>query len=328
MRICVYGAGAIGGWLAGFLAKSGAEVSVVARGAHLAAIRRDGLTVETPDTRFTVKVNASDDPADLGPHDAVIVTVKAPSLPQVAANIAPLLGADTSVTFLNNGIQWWYFMGHGGAMDGQRIPALDPGGALWSAIGERTIGGIAWPASSVPQPGTVRLLGGGARGCVIGAPDGLTTPAIQALADAYKAAGLAITVTPKIRDVIWEKLAFNLSAGPMCVLTMSPVKVTHEEEALVATSRRVMAEAMALIDAMGCSVSIDVEKVVAGNRVLGHRPSILQDLEAGRPMEIDALYAVPLQFAAQIGVPMPTLELLATLIKVRARSAGLYGAGI
>ncbi len=326
MKICVYGAGAIGGYLAGFLARSGAEVSVIARGAHLAAIRRDGLTVESPDTSFTVPVAGSDEPADLGVQDLVIVTVKAPSLPSVAANIVPLLGPDTSVLFLTNGIPWWYFMGHGGPLDGGRLPVLDPNDALWNTIGpSRTLGGIAWPASSVPKPGTIKLIGGATRGCVIGAPDGVETPGLRAIAEAYKAAGLPLTVSPSIRNVIWEKLAFNLSAGPMCVLTQSPVRATHEEPVLVETSRRVMAEAVALITAMGCSVELDPERVVTTNRSLGHRPSILQDLEAGRPMEIDALYSVPLQMAEMVGVPMPTLALLAALIKVRARGAGLYG---
>lgn len=324
MRICIYGAGAIGGWLAGFMARGGLDVSVVARGAHLAAIRRDGLTVQTPDTQFTVAVRASDEPADLGVQDAVIVTVKAPSLPSVAANIAPLLGPETPVAFLMNGIPWWYFMGHGGALEGARLPVLDPGDALWQAVGARTVGGIAWPASSVPAPGTVRLLGGGARGCVIGSTDGAPSAALEVLAAAYRAAGLALTVAPDIRDVIWEKLAFNLSAGPLCVLTQSPVRVTHEDEVLVATSRKVLAEAAALIAAMGRHVTLDVERIVAGNRTLGHRPSILQDLEAGRPMEIDALYVTPLQMALMVGVEMPTLSLLAALIKVRAYSAGLY----
>ncbi len=325
MRICVYGAGAIGGYLAGFLARSGADVSVVARGAHLAAIRREGLTVEMPDETFTVKVNASDDPADLGQQDAVIVTVKAPSLPSVAAGIAPLLGPDTPVAFLTNGVPWWYFMGHGGPLDGHRLPALDPDDALWNAVGPaRTLGGIAWPASSVPRPGTIKMIGGATRGCVIGAPAGGTTPGLEALAEAYKAAGLPLTVAPAVRNLIWEKLAFNLSAGPMCVLTQSPVRVTHEEPALIEASRRVVAEAEALIAAMGCTVNIDIEKIVAGNMVLGHRPSILQDLEAGRPMEVDALYTTPLAMAKMVGVEMPTLELLVSLIKLRARSAGLY----
>ncbi|MCW3473841.1 ketopantoate reductase family protein [Limobrevibacterium gyesilva] len=327
MRICVFGAGAIGGYLAGFLARSGADVSVVARGAHLEAIRRNGLTVEMPDESFTTRPRASDDPAALGPQDAVIVTVKAPSLPSVAGAIAPLLGPDTPVAFLTNGIPWWYFMGHGGQFDGRRLGLLDPGDALWNAVGPaRVVGGIAWPASAVPAPGVVRMVGGATRGCVIGTPDGRDTPGLAALAGAYEAAGLPLTVTPRIRDVIWEKLAFNLSAGPMCVLTASPVRATHEEQACIDASRRVVAEADALIRAMGCSVNLDVERIVATNMKLGHRPSILQDLTAGRPMEVDALYTVPLELARMSGVAMPTLELLVALIKVRARAAGLYGA--
>jgi 2-dehydropantoate 2-reductase len=170
----------------------------------------------------------------------------------------------------------------------------------------------------------VHLLSGATRGTVLGAPDGVATSGIAALADAFRAASLPVTISPRIRDVIWEKLAFNLSAGPMCVLTAAPVRATHEETALVAASRRVMAEAAALIEAMGCTAAIDEDRVVAINRTLGHRPSILQDLTAGRPMEIDALYTVPLQLAQLAGVAMPTLELLVALIKVRARAAGLY----
>jgi len=327
VRICVYGAGAIGGYLAGFLAQGGAEVSVVARGAHLQAIRDYGLTVETPDSTVNVRLAASDNTAELGAQDAVIVTVKAPSLPAVAAGIGPLLGPATPVAFIGNGIPWWYFQSHGGQFDGQRLPLLDPGGALWNAVApERVIGGVAWPASSVPAPGVVRLLSGATRGTVLGTPSGAETAGLTALAGAFRAAQLPVTVTPDIRDVIWEKLAFNLSAGPMCVLTAAPVRATHEEPVLVAASRRAMAEAQALIRATGRHVSVDVERTVEVNMKLGHRPSILQDLTTGRPMEIDALYTVPLEMARMAGVTMPTLEFLAALIRVRAREAGLYPA--
>ncbi len=329
MKICVYGPGAIGGWLAAAMAhggaKAGIEVSVVARGAHLKAIRENGLTLELPDDRYTVKVNASDNPADLGPQDGVIVTVKAPSLPSVAGAIGPLLREDTPVAFLTNGIPWWYFIGHGGALDGRSLPRLDPNDGLRNAIGrKRLIGGIAWPASSVPEAGVIKMSAGAARGCVIGSPDGQPHPGLDLLEKAFAAGNLKLTVAPDIRDVIWEKLSFNLSAGPMCVLTTSPVKDTHVEEALVRTSRQVMTEVSALMAAMGRNVTIDQEKVVAGNRVLGHRPSILQDLLAGRPMEVDALYSTPLELAEMVGVTLPTLETLIALIKVRARQAGLY----
>ncbi len=320
MKVCVFGAGAIGGFIAGYLARGGVDVSVVARGVHLRAIQANGLTVEAPDERFTVPVHASDDPAALGGQDGVLVTVKAPSLPQIAGTIAPLLRDDTPVAFLTNGVPWWYFHGHGGAMDGQRLPLLDPDDVIWKAVGpRRTVGGIAWPASSVPEPGVVRVLSPKSRSTILGAPDGNTTPGIRALEQAFVAAGLPVSVETQIRDRIWEKLAFNLSAGPMCVLTQTPVRATHEEAALVDASRRVLAEAAALIHALGRNAVLDVEHIVSVNMALGHRPSILQDLLAGRPMEVDALYNVPLQLAKLTGTPMPTLELLAALIRVRVK---------
>ncbi len=324
MKICIFGAGAIGGFIAGYMARGGVDVSVVARGAQLRAIRANGLTVEAPDERFTVKVRASEDPAELGAQDGVLVTVKAPALPDVARAIAPLLAADTPVAFLTNGVPWWYFHGHGGPMDGMRLPLLDPGDVIWNAIGlRRAVGGIAWPASSVPEPGMVRVLSPKSRGTVLGAPDGVATPGIFMLEQAFRAGGLPVTLEPQIRDRIWEKLAFNLSAGPLCVLTETPVRATQAEAALIAASRAVLAETASLIAALGRATVLDVERIVGMNMALGHRPSILQDLMARRPMELDALYNVPLQLAKLTGTPMPTLEILAALIRVKVH--GLSG---
>lgn len=325
MRVCVFGAGSVGGYLAGSLVQGGTQISVVARGAHLAAIRADGLRVEIPGRSFTVRLPASDDPRELGPQDAVLVTVKSPSLPAIAAGIAPLLHEETAVAFVMNGIPWWYFHAHGGPFDGQRLPLLDPGDGLWRTVTpQRTLGGIFWPACSVPAPGVVRLLSGAGRGTVFGEPDGRTTPRIEAIAATFRAAGLPVSITSDVRALIWQKLAFNLSAGPMCVLTETPVRDTQTEDALVACSRHVLAEADRLARSMGITLDIDIDNVVATNRNLQHRPSILQDLTAGRPMEIDALYSVPLEIARTAGVDMPTLELLAALIKVKARAKGLY----
>jgi 2-dehydropantoate 2-reductase len=325
VRLCVYGAGAVGGYLAGFLSRGGAEVSVVARGAHLAVIRADGLRVETPDEALTAHVAASDDPAELGPQDAVLVTVKAPALPDVAAHIGPLLGPDTAVAFVMNGIPWWYFRGLGGPRDSEAIPLLDPGGALAESVGtHRAIGGVFWPACSVPRPGVVRLLTGAGRGTSFGEPDGAISPRLETLAEAFRAADLPVTLSERIRALIWHKLVFNLSAGPLCVLTETMVKEALTESALVAASRALLAEAMALATEMGFPVELDIEQVMATNSQLAHRPSILQDLEAGRRMEIDALYSVPLQMAAAAGISMPTLEALAALIRVKARVRGLY----
>jgi 2-dehydropantoate 2-reductase len=321
MRICVFGAGSVGGYLATSLALGGADVSVVARGAHLAAIRSNGLTVETPDGTINARLSASDNAADLGRQDAVIVTVKSPALPAVAASIAPLLGPDTPVAFVMNGIPWWYFYPH----EDRHLPRLDPNNVLWNTIGpQRAIGGVFWPACSVPAPGVVRLLSGAGRGTTFGEPDGSISPRIDAIAAAFRAADLPVTIAPNIRELIWQKLAFNLSAGPMCVLTQSPVRATHDEAALIDCSRRMVAEAEAIAAAMGFQLDIDMDRVVATNAQLAHRPSILQDLEAGRPMEIDALYSVPLDMARMHGIATPTLDLLVAMIKARARAAGLY----
>jgi 2-dehydropantoate 2-reductase len=327
MRICVFGAGSVGGYLAGFLSKGGADVSVVARGAHLAAIRANGLIVETPTETVTARIAASDNPDDLGCQDVVLVTVKAPALPDVAATIAPLLGPDTSVAFIMNGIPWWYFHQTGGTQEGQQLPALDPGGGLWRAVTpERAIGAVFWPACSVPSPGVVRLLTGAGSGTVFGEPSNIITPRLQALADAFRAAALPVTLTEDIRALIWRKLAFNLSAGPLCVLTETPVMDTHTEPALIACSGQLLAEATAIAASLGIALRFDVPAIAETNRKLAHRPSILQDLTAGRKMEIEALYGVPQQMARLAGVPTPMLDVLTGLIKVKARARGLYGA--
>ena len=196
---------------------------------------------------------------------------------------------------------------------------------MWNAVGpDRAIGGIFWPACSIPSPGVVRLLTGAGRGTAFGEPDGSTTPRIAALADAFRAAHLPVTIAADIRTLIWQKLAFNLSAGPMCVLTETPVEETHTEPALIACSRRMVTEAVAVARAMGITLDLDLDQIVAINTHLQHRPSILQDLQANRPMEIDALYSVPLDMARLLDVPMPTLDLLVSLIKVKARARGLY----
>ncbi len=325
MRICVFGAGSVGGYLAAYLARGGAEVSAVARGAHLAAIRANGLTVETPDETLTVRIAASDDPADLGRQDLILVTVKAPALPAVAATIAPLLGPDTAVAFVMNGIPWWYFHAHGGPLDGRQLSLLDPEGALWRSVGpERAIGAVFWPACSVPAPGVVRLLTGAGGGTVFGEPSNVMTPRLQAVAAAFEAAALPVQLTRDMRALIWRKLAFNLSAGPMCVLTETPVLDTHTDPALVHCSGAVLAEAIAIAAAMGITLDLDIAAIAETNKRLAHRPSILQDLMAGRPMEVEALYGVPLEMARLAGVPTPMLDVLVALIKVKARARGLY----
>ena len=324
MKVCVFGAGAIGGHLAARFAAGGAEVSVVARGAQLDAIRAKGLRVHGHGTDLQVQVAASDDPATLGRQDAVVVTVKAPALPQVAQTIAPLLERDTPVAFVMNGIPWWYFARLGTEAEGTRLPALDPDDALWRAVGpDRAVGGVIWSACTVTEPGVVEL--GGARNRVaFGEPDGSLSPRVQALAEAAQAGGMTGETTERIRDLVWSKLLLNLGSGPACVLTGTGAAALMREPALERLVGAVCEEVVAIGTAWGCTVQNNLDAHLALLRRTEHTPSIVQDLQRGRPMEVEAMFAIPLELARMKQVQTPVLDLLVGLAKVRARAAGLY----
>ncbi len=324
MRIAIYGAGAIGGHLAARLVRGGAEVSVVARGAQLAAIRERGIRVVAPDWDGVVPVAASDDPAALGRQDAVLVTVKAPALASVAAGIAPLLGPDTPVVFVMNGVPWWYFHAHGGKLDGGRLAQVDPGGAMWDAAGpDRAVGGVVYSACTVVEPGVIAVANKRSK-LVIGEPDGRMTGRMAAIAAPLQAAGIEVEQTPRIRDALWQKLLSNLAVGPVCVLGAMAPKDLFGEPAIQQAVRACFAEGMAVAAAMDCPVSVDVDAQIRHGLAMAHKPSILQDLELGRPMEIDGIYGAALELARLAGVATPTLDRLVALVRVRARVAGLY----
>ncbi len=324
MRICIYGAGAIGGHLAARLHKAGAQVSVVARGAHLAAIQVKGLEVHAVDGEHHAPVRASADPADLGPQDAVFVTVKAPALPSVAASIAPLLGPGTPVAFVMNGIPWWYFDHLPGPLQGRSLPRIDPDDALRHALGpNRAIGGVVYSASAVTDPGVVHVEQPKSR-FILGEPDGTLSDRVRTLAGLITAGGVSGEATPAIRDEIWNKLISNLAGGTLAVLTGRAPKYIYEEPAAQQAALRMMQEAAAIARGLGAGPTVDFEARIASQRGMDHKPSILQDLELGRPMEIDGMFDAPLALAHIAGVAAPTLELLVALCKIRGRSAGLY----
>jgi 2-dehydropantoate 2-reductase len=323
MKITVYGAGAIGGHLAARLALGGAEVSIVARGAHLDAIRGNGLTVHTPEGTHHSRPRAAAAPAEFGKQDAVIVTVKSPALPSVAAGIAPLLGPDTPVAFVMNGIPWWYFDREGGPHDGMRLPEADPGDALRQAVGvPRSIGGVVYSAVTVTAPGVVASEHSNIR-LILGEPDGRISDRARAIAAIVEAGGMACPVTPDIRTEIWTKLIANLAGGPFSILTRLGVRDTFADpllrDAVFACAEEVRAIAAALGRPLPVAAS---ERVRASNMV--HKPSILQDLELGRPMEIDTILTLPLKLARLVGVATPRLDVMVALAKQAARSRGLY----
>lgn len=340
MRICVFGAGAVGGYLAARLGHAGREVSVVARGPHLEAIRRDGLRLITPDEDLLTRPLASDDPAELGRQDLVIVTAKAPALPQLAHSIGPLLGEATPVAFAMNGVQWWY--GHGFAPGGRALDLarLDPDGALHRAIGpERALGMIVYSPNEVVEPGVVRnrrsnnrfVLGdpdaearqrsASSAGSSTGRPDGASAR-VTALVDALSGAGFEVEATDDIRRAMWQKLVRNVSTGPLCVLTGARTDQIVADPATRAVARALVSDALAVAAVHGFELGIDPEGVTAPGSRPEHKPSLLQDLERGRPMEIDAMLGAVADFAAQAGIPTPTLGMVLALLTMRARVAG------
>jgi 2-dehydropantoate 2-reductase len=324
MKICVYGAGAIGGHVAARLAAKGADVSLIARGAHLRAIQQNGLTVHAPDGRLHSRPRATDNPAELGPQDAVLVTVKAPALGSVAADIAPLLRADTSVAFIMNGIPWWYFDRHGGPLDGKRIPALDPGDAIRNAVGvHRTLGGVVYAAATVTAPGEVLVEAKDAR-VTLGELDHSHSSRVRALAEMLSHGIMTGEASDNIRRAVWMKLLGNLMTGPLCCLTRSSMRETLANPAVRAAAVRAAEEIDAIASAYGHPLGGAAEPRIARSAGLDHKPSILQDLELGRPMEVEALWVAPLRLAREASVAVPTLELTTQLAAQQARAARLY----
>jgi len=324
MEICIFGAGAIGGHLAARLHRAGANVSVLARGAHLAAIKTNGLVVHAVDGIHHAAVRAASDPAQLDPQDVVFVTVKAPALPAVAASIGPLLKSDTPVVFVTNGIPWWYFECFPGPLRGRSLPRVDPDDALRRALGPgRAIGGVVYSASAVTAPGVVEVEQPRSR-FILGEPDDTLSDRVQTLAAMISKGGISGEATSSIRTEIWNKLISNLAGGTLAVLTGSAPKWIYAEPAVEQAALRVMQEAEAIARALGANPTTNHTGRIANHRSMDHKPSILQDLELGRPMEIDGMFDAPLALARLAGLEAPTLELLVALCKVRARTAGLY----
>ncbi|WP_119166069.1 2-dehydropantoate 2-reductase [Algihabitans albus] len=328
MKICVFGAGAIGGYMGAKLAQAGADVSLVARGPHLAAMRDSGLTLVEEGERSTVSVTASDNPADLGPQDYLIVTLKAHSVPGVVDSFRPLLGSETTVVMGVNGVPWWYFYKLDGPYENRRLQTVDPGDRQWRGIGpQRVLGCVVYPAAEVTEPGTILHIEGNRFS--LGEPSGEKSDRAQALSKALGSAGLKAPVRPKIRDEIWVKLWGNLSFNPISALTGATLDVLCEDEGIGGGTREVardmMLEAQAVAEKLGVKFPIDVDRRIAGGAAVGaHKTSMLQDLERGRPMEIDALVASVREMGELVDVPTPTIDTVLSLVRLRARVAGCY----
>tara|TARA_B110000091_G_scaffold113319_1_gene122541 strand:- start:152 stop:1126 length:975 start_codon:yes stop_codon:yes gene_type:complete len=324
MKICIFGAGAIGGYMGAKLAQAGAEVSLVARGPHLAAIKDKGLTLAEADRDpVNVKINASENPADLGPQDYVIVTLKAHSVPAVVPKMQPLIGENTTIVSGVNGVPWWYFHKIGTDLEGTRLESVDPDNTQWDGFGpDRVLGCVVYPAAEVSKPGTIKHIEGNRFS--LGEPDGSKSERAVALSQALSAAGLKAPVRPRLRDEIWVKLWGNLSFNPISALTHATLDVLCTDSGTRAVAKGMMLEAQEIAEKLGVKFPIDVERRIDGGAAVGsHRTSMLQDLDAGRPMEIDALIGSVQELGHLTKTPTPTIDTVLALTRLRARTAGL-----
>jgi 2-dehydropantoate 2-reductase len=323
MKICVVGAGAIGGYFAARLANSGQEVSVLARGRTLEALRAHGVRLSSEGRQFQERVKASDRAAELGVQDAVIFTVKAPSLPAAAKGIAPLLDARTMVVPAVNGLPWWYFLATPGPLSGRSLKAVDPEGTLARDIDiTRIVGCVVFPSCSSPEPGMAVHASGNR--IVFGEPGGQASERVAALAAAFKAAGFAAEASDNVRREIWLKLLGNICYNPVSALVGCATDELIDDPHVHRLFVDLMSETLALGEALGVRVDIKPAERIAITRKLGNiKTSMLQDLEAGRPLEIEGIIGAAVEAAGALGHPAPLMSAVYALVKRRARVLGL-----
>jgi 2-dehydropantoate 2-reductase len=318
VRIAILGAGATGGFLGARLAKAGADVVLIARGPHLVAMRESGLRLIEADGETTVRVEATDDLAAIRSSEFVVVTLKAHSVPAMAEGLAANLGAGTSVVSAQNGIPWWYFQRHGGELEGTHLETVDPGGIIGRAIDpQRVIGCIVYPTTSVVRPGVVQHLEG--ERFSLGELDGSRTERITTLSGCLTHAGLKAPVQPRIRQELWVKLMGNAVFNPLSALTHASLGEIAESPVLATVVRAAMEEVAAVAARLGITIPVSIEQRIRGAAGVGaHKTSMLQDLELGRPVEIDAITGSVVELARRLGVPVPHLETVYASVKVLA----------
>ncbi len=324
MRLCVFGAGAVGSHIAARLAQHGHEVSVVMRGAHLLAVQDKGIELHVAGTVVRARVRASERPAELGRQDAVFVTLKGTGLAAFAAGAAPLLGPDTACVFVQNGVPWWYASGLGTSRPvPPDLSRLDPGGATAAAIGlARVVGAVVYSSNDLVAPGVVHNHSPGRNMLVLGETDDRSSTRVDALRMALAAAEILSPATADLRTAVWDKLLINFGSS-LCVPIGEPIRGVLEDPALVAVRARMIEEGRAIAAAHGVDAALAPERP-GGAQPSAHKPSMLQDYELGRPMEVEAILKAPLAFARAASVATPTLDALAAVVAHMAVTKGLY----
>lgn len=322
MKICVYGAGAIGGFLGAKLALAGADVSMVARGPHLAAMQSSGVTLISGGETKVCNIPCVANPAELGIQDYIVVALKAHSVPSVVDNINAMCGPDTAIVSAVNGIPWWYFHRLDGDIEEQPIECVDPGARQWEVLTpERAIGCIVYPACEIREPGVIEHLQGDRFS--LGEPSGEKTDRVTRLATTLREAGLKAPVKTRIRDEVWIKLWGNVAFNPISALTGATLATLCGNPQTRALARQMMVETQAIGEALGARFSIDIDKRIDAAAAVGeHKTSMLQDLENGRTLEIDALVTSVQELGRLVDLPTPMIDIVHGLVSVRAREAG------
>jgi 2-dehydropantoate 2-reductase len=321
-RICVFGAGAIGGYVGARLALKGeADVSLVARGAHLAAMKANGLTLRQAGETHVVHPKVTDQPSELGPQDFIILTLKAHGLAGVIDQLTPLMGPDTAILFAQNGIPWWYFHGVQGPLAGTRLESVDPGGEIWNRIGpERALGCVVWQAAEIEAPGVIAHHYGDRM--PIGEPTGEKSERAMRLSRLLTSAGIKSPVRPELRNEIWLKLWGNLSFNPVSVLTGGTLLDLATDPGTRRVIATMMEEARAVGEALGVTFAVGAqERMDMAAKVGDHRTSMLQDVEAGRPTELESLLGVVIELACLVKIDTPSLQMIYDLCKFRCKRA-------
>jgi 2-dehydropantoate 2-reductase len=324
-RVLIFGAGAIGGYMGVKLAQAGARVTFFARGAHLEAMKENGIKLISEGSESVVRdANFTGDPREAGEQDFVIVSLKAHGLVAAVDQVAALLGPKTALVTAMNGVPYWYFHKHGGPHDGKRLESVDPGGVLWTKLGpERAIGCVVYPAANILAPGVIEHTY--SNRFTLGEPDGSKSERAAALSELMIKAGLKAPIRPRIRDDMWVKLWGNLTFNPLSALTGATLDVVTGDPGTRAVARTMMLEAQAVGEALGVKFGIDVDKRIEGAKEVGaHKTSMLQDLEAKKPMEIDALLGAVVEMGELVGAAMPACQMVLALVRQRARVAGVY----
>lgn len=324
MKVCIFGAGAIGAHIGVLMKLAGVDVSVIARGAHLAAIKENGLKLLIGGEEKIARLTATDNPADLGPQDYVIVALKSHQAWESAPKMTPLFKDNTAVVTAQNGIPWWYFYGFEGQYANLQLQSVDPEARQWKTIGpERAIGCTVYPAAEIVAPGIVKHTYGDRYG--LGEPMRKETERVRALAKAFEAAGLKPKVYPEIRNDIWLKLWGNLCFNPISALTHATLDVVATDSGTRMVARRMMEEAEKIARRIGVHFRVDIEKRINGAAAVGaHRTSMLQDLDKGRPIELDALLSVVQEMSRLVDVETPAIDIVLALTKQMGRVAKVY----